>query len=128
MQVEKAGASSLKGPHTFVLERLLSVFWALMRAEAEVPLSQQAEASADVLGLLATLVSLRLLSQVRPHAAARTRRLCMWMQAQRWQLELQAESKRACCCLRSWLACMLAIDRAQHVPCQLCSPVAVRQT
>ena len=66
VQVEKAGARSLKGPHTFVLERLLSVFWALVQAESDAPLSPEAEASADILCLISTLVRVRLLSQVRP--------------------------------------------------------------
>ena len=65
MQNEKAGARALKGPHTFVLERLLSIFWALMQAESDTPLSSEAEASADILCLISTLVSIRLLSQVR---------------------------------------------------------------
>ena len=68
VQAEKAGARWLKGPHTFALERLLSVFWALLRAEADTPLTPQAEASADILCLVSTLVTVRLLSQVRSAA------------------------------------------------------------
>jgi len=50
----------------FPLERLLAVHWALLRAHLGAPQPAQAEQSAELLMQLATLVSLRLLSRVRP--------------------------------------------------------------
>ena len=62
----KAGVSASKGPRSFVLERLLSVFWGLLRAEADLQLALAAATSAEVFCQISSLVSLRLLSQARP--------------------------------------------------------------
>ena len=71
-QAEHAKDAQLKGPNAFPQERLLSYFWNLLRSEAaddeaaacdERAVHQQQ--SAEVFLLLRSLVSLRLLSQVR---------------------------------------------------------------
>ena len=48
-----------------MLERLLSVFWGLLRAEADLQLAPAAATSAEVFCQISSLVSLRLLSQAR---------------------------------------------------------------
>ncbi|KAK9809599.1 hypothetical protein WJX73_006476 [Symbiochloris irregularis] len=67
-QVETATEAAMQGPHAFPLERLLSIFWHLMRAEAEQQLSPAAELAAEVFGQIASLTCLRLLVQVSPEA------------------------------------------------------------
>ena len=72
VQAEHAREAQLKGPNAFPQERLLSYFWNLLRIEAaddEAAACDERAAhqqqSAEVIMLLRSLVSLRLLSQVR---------------------------------------------------------------
>ena len=69
--MEAATEAALQGPHAFPLERLLSIFWHLMRAEAEQQLSAAAELSAEVFSQIASLTCLRLLVQVCLHLMSR---------------------------------------------------------
>ena len=64
-QAETARQARLRGPQAFPLERLLAVYWALLRAHTDAPPPAAAEQSAEVLMQLATLASLRLLSRAR---------------------------------------------------------------
>lgn len=59
-----ANEAALHGPHAFPLERLLSIFWQLMRAEADVQLNAMGEQAADIFSQIASLTCLRLLIQV----------------------------------------------------------------
>ncbi|KAK9837270.1 hypothetical protein WJX81_002658 [Elliptochloris bilobata] len=63
-QAEAAKEARLRGPQAFPLERLLAVYWPLLRTHLDVPPPAAAEQSAEVLMQLTTLVSLRLLSRV----------------------------------------------------------------
>ena len=63
VQVEVASEAALHGPHAFPLERLLSIFWHLMRAESDHKFSASEEQSSDIFGQIASLTCLRLLVQ-----------------------------------------------------------------
>ena len=70
MQVELVRAAKLAGPHPFPLERLLNICWALLDVDNgdgddAQELTSQDRLSADTFMQIRTLVSLRLLSQVR---------------------------------------------------------------
>ena len=70
LQVELVQAAKLGGPHSFPLERLLSICWALLdvdgsSANGVEELTSPDRLSADTFVQIRTLVSLRLLSQVR---------------------------------------------------------------
>ena len=70
-QVDLVAAARLKGPHPFPLERLLGICWALLDADAaaseeEAPVvDARGRHAAEVFVQIRTLVSLRLLNQVR---------------------------------------------------------------
>jgi Origin recognition complex (ORC) subunit 5 C-terminus len=76
LQMDEAQSAKLKGRHYFGLERLLALFWSLAEehtglasgGSGNVPggsASQDELQSAEVLGHVASLVSMRLLSQAR---------------------------------------------------------------
>ena len=67
-QAEAAKEARLRGPQAFPLERLLAVYWALLRAHVDAPQPAAAEQSAELHMQLATMVELRLLSRVPPPA------------------------------------------------------------
>jgi len=62
-QVENAREASLKGPHSFPLERMLAIFWRLLSGEEEGDDTASLQ-SADIFMQTSSLVSLRLLSKV----------------------------------------------------------------
>lgn len=65
-QAEAAKEARLRGPQAFPLERLLAVYWALLRGHVDAPQPAAAEQSAELHMQLATMVELRLLSRVPP--------------------------------------------------------------
>ena len=65
-QAEAAKEARLRGPQAFALERLLAVYWALLRSHVDAPQPAAAEQSAELHMQLATMVELRLLSHVPP--------------------------------------------------------------
>ena len=65
-QAEAAKEARLRGPQAFALERLLAVYWALLRSHVDAPQPAAAEQSAELHMQLATMVELRLLSRVPP--------------------------------------------------------------
>ena len=69
-QVEAVTEAKMRGPHSFPLERLLRICWALIDADAaandEAPwLHAKDRHSSHIFMQISALVSLRLLSQVR---------------------------------------------------------------
>lgn len=119
-QTEEAHAAKLKGRHAFGLERLLALFWSLTEEQAALASGDDAEVlgsagprdelqSAEVLVQVASLVSMRLLSQV-----------CMAIDK---QIELRAEGPSKCARnllrVEAALACHVAdllpeLDTATH--------------
>ena len=67
-QVETAREARLQGPGLFALERLLYVFWGLLRCSCDdtddEPFSPTDELSAGIFTQISSLVSLQLLTQV----------------------------------------------------------------
>lgn len=63
VQVELVRETALIGPHAFSLERMLAVFWQLLKGEDDPDMSS-AELSAGVHMQIATLTALKLLTRV----------------------------------------------------------------
>ena len=78
LQVESAREAALKGPQSFPLERMLAVFWHLLRGADDsggAGASDESQQASDVFMQITSLVSLRLLSRVRPYS--RQARMCL---------------------------------------------------
>ena len=72
VQAENAREASLKGPHSFPVERMLAIFCRLLAGEEGSSGGGAGLQSADVFMQTSSLVSLRLLSKVAMHF------VCSW--------------------------------------------------
>jgi len=72
VQAEAAAEAKLRGPHTFLLERMVATFWELRNALDEEPANraeQRDAQSGDPFMQISSLVSMRFLSQVSANYA-----------------------------------------------------------